>query len=212
MILEQINSAISLIGQSLRLWWEDWVNHFVISLAMILSSLTVILNGPALMGVCAAASDYADGVQTGIGGWWLGFKRFFWQGVLWSLANLVFAIILVTNVWFYYQIDTVWAPAIVVFFIIIAVFWGTVQFYTFGYMMAQEDKSLWLAWKNSILTILAAPVMTLVLALFSLVIVLVSLGLLLPLLLGTGPLLGLLSVLSVRNRLTVYQISEDHFE
>lgn len=196
------------MGQSFRLWWEDWVNNFVISLVMILSSLTVVLAGPALMGVCTAAADHADGARTGISGWWQGFRAYFWQGILWSLANLVMIVVLVTNIWFYYQIDTSWAPVIVAFFILLAVFWAIVQFYAFGYMIAQEDKSWWLAWKNSLLTILAAPVMTLVLAIFSLLIVLISLGLLLPLLFGTGPLLGLLSVLAVRNRLSVYQVSD----
>lgn len=185
------------------------MNGVLVSLMMILTSLTVLLVGPALMGVCVAAADLVDGVRTGIAGWWAGFKQYFWQGLLWGWVNLALTFIFGIGLWFYTQLDTPWAPLLMLVLLGMALFWGGMQLYTPGYLIAQVDKSLWLAWKNSFLTVLSAPGMTLVLAGFGLMITLASLGLLLPTFLGTGVLLGLFSVLAVNNRLDVYQSKQE---
>jgi len=200
----EITAALKLIGLAFKRIWADWVNQVLISLAMILTSLTVVLIGPALMGVCAASADLADGVRTGIAGWWAGFKRYFWQGLTWGVVNLALGIVFVISLWFYTEIETAWAPLLAVVLIFFGIFWVDVQFYTPGYLIAQEEKSLWLAWKNSLLTVLAAPLMTFVLGTFAVGLTLLSVGLLLPTFLGTGPLLGMLSVLAVRDRLAAY--------
>lgn len=201
---KDIPIAFHLLGKAFRLWWGDWVNMVVVSLIMILASLTVLLIGPALIGVCAVAADLADGVRTGFAGWWKGFKQYFWQGLAWGCVNLALVFIFGIGIWFYMQLDTVWAPLLVVVLIFVALLWGGIQFFTPGYLLAQSDKSLALAWKNSFLTVLSAPGMTLILGGFSLLVTLASLGLFLPTFLGTGPLLGLLSVLAAGNRLEVY--------
>jgi len=204
--------ALKLIGLAFKRIWADWVNQVLISLAMVLTSLTVVFTGPALMGVCTASADLADGVRTGIAGWWAGFKRYFWQGIIWGLVNLALAVVFAISLWFYSEIETVWAPLLAVVLIFFGVFWSFVQFFTPGYLVAQEEKSLWLAWKNSLLTVLAAPLMTFVLGTFALGVTLLSLGLLLPTFLGTGPLLGMLSVLAVRDRLATYLGGNDEYE
>jgi hypothetical protein len=203
--------AIKLIGLAFNRIWADWVNQVLISLAMVLASLSVIFAGPALMGVCAASADLADGVRTGIAGWWAGFKRYFWQGLTWGVVNLALGIVFLISLWFYTEIATAWAPLLAVLLIFFGIFWVDVQFYTPGYLIAQEEKSLWLAWKNSLLTVLATPLMTLILGTFAMVITLLSVGLLLPILLGTGPLLGMLSVLAVRDRFAAYLGRNDEY-
>ena len=198
---KDITVAFHLCGQTLRLWWGDWVNSVLVSLVMILTSLTVILAGPALMGVCAVAADLADGVRTGIAGWWVGFKRYFWQGLIWGCVNMGLLFIFAVGLWFYTQVNSIWAPLFIMILLATALFWGAIQFYVPGYLMVQVDKSLGLAWKNSFLTVLSAPGMTLVLFGVALMVLLASLGLFVPAFLGTGPVLGLLSVLAVRNRI-----------
>jgi hypothetical protein len=88
------------------------------------------------------------------------------------------------------------------------VFWAYIQLLTPGYLLAQEDKSLGLAWKNSLLTLLASPGFCMVSCGLSLLILVASLATLLPLMIGTGPLLALISVLAVRDRLALYQSQE----
>lgn len=198
-------SAFNVIGQAFRHWWDDWSNGVLVSLMAILTSLTWLLAGPAILGMAAVADDLVDGIRTGLGGWWDGFKRYFWVGLLWSAVNLVLIALVGFSLWFYTQWDTSWSPLLAVFLIVIAVIWAYVQLLTPGYLLAQEDKSLGLAWKNSLLTLLASPGFCLVICGLGLLILIVSLVTLLPLIIGTGPLLALVSVLAVRDRLSLYR-------
>ncbi len=208
MMTKRTATAFGLIGESFRFWWDDWANGVLISLAMLLTSLTLILSGPAFLGVCVVAADLADGVRTGIGGWWAGFKRYFWQGILWSVTNILLAGVSGISLWFYTQWSSPWAPVLALVLLAIAVFWIFMQFLTPGYLIEQSDKSLGLAWKNSLLTLLAAPGFGVVVGLFSLVISILSLATIMPIILGTGWLLALLSVLVVRDRLAYFQVWE----
>ncbi|MCB2210178.1 hypothetical protein KQH62_04730 [bacterium] len=201
-------TAFRLIGESFRLWWDDWANGVLVSLAMLLSSLTVVFAGPAVLGVCAVASDLADGVRTGIGGWWAGFKHYFWQGLLWGVVNVLLLGLAGISLWFYTQWSSPWAPLLAVILLAMAVLWSFVQFLTPGYLIEQSDKSLGLAWKNSLLTLLAAPGFGLVVGLFSLLVLVLSVATIMPIILGTGWLLALLSVLAVRDRLAYFRVRE----
>ena len=198
-------SAFDVIGQSFRLWWDDWTNGVVVSLLTVLASLTGVLAGPAILGMAEVAEDLTNGIRTGIGGWWEGFKRYFWVGVLWGVVNLVVAALVGFSLWFYTQWDTPWSPLLVIFLVVIALLWAEVQLLTPGYLIAQEDKSLGLAWKNSLLTLLAAPGFCFVACGLSLLILIVSVVTLMPLMAGTASLLALISVLAVQDRLAVFR-------
>jgi hypothetical protein len=202
-------SAFNVIGQSLSLWWEDWANGVLVSLLTVLVSLTGVLAGPAILGMGEVAKDLVDGIRTGIGGWWDGFKRYFWVGVLWAVTNLVVIALVGFSLWFYMEWDTPWSPLLVVVLVVIAVIWADVQLLTPGYLIAQEDKSLGLAWKNSLLTLLASPGFCFVTCGLSLLFLLVSLATLLPLMAGAATLLALISVLAVQDRLSVFQAQNE---
>lgn len=197
-------SAFKTIGQSIRLWWDDWSNGVLVSLATLMASLTGLLAGPAILGMAAVADDLADGIRTGIAGWWEGFKRTFWLGLLWGVVNIILFGTAFISLWFYTQWDTPWSPLLAVILLVMVVIWASIQLLTPGYLLAQEDKSLSLAWKNSLLTLLASPVYCLVCCGISLLILILSAATILPLLLGAGPLLTLISVLGVRDRLAQY--------
>mgnify|MGYP001117551931 CR=1 FL=1 len=200
----EFHSAFKTIGQSFRLWWDDWSNGVLVNLVTLLASLTGLLAGPAILGMGAVADDLADGVRTGIAGWWDGFKRTFWQGLLWGVVNIILFATAFISLWFYTQWDTPWSPLLAVILVVMVVIWASIQLLTPGYLLAQEEKSLGLAWKNSLLTLLASPAYCLVSCGLSLLILILSLATILPLILGTGPLLALISVLSVRDRLEHY--------
>ena len=202
-------SAFQIIGQAFRLWWEDWSNGVLISLVAVLVSLTGLLAGPAILGMAVVADDLVDGLRTGLGGWWDGFKQYFWVGLLWGCVNLVLIGLIGFSFWFYTQWDTPWAPLLVILLVVIAVIWAYIQLLTPAYLLAQEDKSLGQAWKNSLLTLLASPGFCMVSCGLSLLILVISLVTLLPLMIGMGPLLALVSVLAVRERLALYQSQDE---
>lgn len=202
----EVKRAFRLIRDGINLWWGDWVNGVVVSLVTLLASLTVLLAGPAIMGVWAVCDDLTEGVRTGIAGWWEGFKRYFWQGLLWGGINLAVGLVLGTAFWFYLQLENAWAPLLVLFLAGVSLFWGLIQFYTPAFLIEQKDKSLWLAWKNSFLTALASPGMSLVIGLFVVTLSAASIALFFPLYLGTIPLLGIVSVLVVRDWFETAQV------
>lgn len=201
MASRDFRSAFKIIGQSFRLWWEDWSNGILVSLVTILASLTGVLAGPAILGMSAVMNDLKDGFRTGITGWWAGFKHYFWLGLLWGVVNVAIFGTAFVSLWFYTQWDTPWSPLLAVILLLMVVIWASIQLLTPGYLLAQEDKSLGLAWRNSLLTLLASPVYCLVSCGLSLLILILSLATILPLIMGTGPLLALISILSVRERL-----------
>jgi uncharacterized membrane protein YesL len=201
---DDIKHAIKMIGRAFSLWWGDWVNQVMVSLVAVICSVTIILAPAALLGIFQEADDLVKGTRTGIAGWWKGFKSNFFRSLLWGFVSLFVFAILGANIWFYYTLDTSWSPLLVGVFSILVLAWYQVQFYALGYLFNQNEKNLRLAWKNSFLTILGAPFFNFVIGLFILLMSILSLGLILPLMVGTPALLSILSILAVRDRLEVY--------
>jgi uncharacterized membrane protein YesL len=201
---DDIKHAIKMIGRAFSLWWGDWVNQVMVSLVAVICSVTIILAPAALLGIFQEADDLVKGTRTGIAGWWKGFKSNFARSLLWGFVSLFVFAILGANIWFYYTLDTSWSPLLVGVFSILVLAWYQVQFYALGYLFNQNEKNLRLAWKNSFLTILGAPFFNFVIGLFILLMSILSLGLILPLMVGTPALLSILSILAVRDRLEVY--------
>ncbi len=102
--------AFDVIVDALKLWWQDWVNQVVVSLAAILLSLTIVLAPAAQFGIYKECKDLTHKTRTGLIGFWQGFKSYFRQNLTWGLVNLVVLVILVTNTWFYYKSQFALAP------------------------------------------------------------------------------------------------------
>ncbi len=190
--------AFDVIVDSVKLWWKDWSNQVLVSLAMILASLTIILLPAALFGVYQETLDLIHNTRTGIGGWWKGFKQHFLKSLLWGLINLVIALVLLTNLWFYYNSEGPAAPLLVILTIIMLVFWLVWQFYSLACFFLQEQASLKLAWKNGFFVILKNPLYTLIISLTMLAILILSFYIYIPLVLGSIPLLTILSLQAVK--------------
>lgn len=190
--------AFDVIVDSVKLWWKDWVNQVLVSLAMILASLTIILLPAALFGVYQETLDLVHNTRTGIGGWWKGFKQYFLKSLLWGLVNLIVALVLLTNLWFYYNSEGAVAPILVIVSIIMLIFWLVWQFYSLACFFLQEQASLKLAWKNGFIVIIKNPLYTLIISLTMLAIVILSFYVYIPLVLGSIPLLTILSLQAVK--------------
>ena len=190
--------AFDVIVDSVKLWWKDWANQVLVSLAMVLASLTIVLLPPALFGVYKETLDLVHNTRTGIGGWWIGFKQYFLKSLLWGLINLIIALVLLTNLWFYYNSQVDVAPLLVIVSIIMLIFWMVWQFYSLACFFLQEQASLKLAWKNGFIVIIKNPLYALIISLTMLAIVILSFYVYIPLVLGSIPLLTILSLQAVK--------------
>lgn len=190
--------AFDVIVDALKLWWQDWVNQVVVSLAAILLSLTVVLAPAAMFGIYQECKDLTHQTRTGLLGFWQGFKSYFRQNLTWGLVNLVIILVLVTNTWFYYKSQFSFAPILTFLMIGLGAFWIIWQSFTLACFYLQEEKTLKLAWKNGLAIMLAQPGYALIIGLTMLAILVLSFSVFIPLFLGSLPLLALLSFRAVQ--------------
>ena len=199
---------LSVIGQALSDWWDDWVNLVVINLIWIVCWITVVLGPPATLGLYYVANRLAHGESVGPKGLLEGGRRYFLQSWLWMMLNLVVMAILVVNLTFYATLAASWADWLKAFFVLLGLAWLVIQFYALPYLMEQERKRLRVALSNGLFTALAAPGYTLAVAGFAALVVALSAGLVFPFFLGGPCLVAVLGSLAVRERLETYRVRE----
>ncbi|MCS7281960.1 MAG: hypothetical protein RMK65_00085 [Anaerolineae bacterium] len=201
-------SSLQVLARALDDWWSDWVQMTVVSILWTLSWLTVVLGPPATFGLFYVAHRMAYGESPGLGGMLEGARRYLLPSYLWALLNLVAAFTVYANLWFYGRLEASWAPLLQAFFWILGGLWLAVQFYALAYLMEQERKSLPLALRNGLFTILAAPGYSLVVMGAALSVAAVALALVAPLVLGGPGLLALIAGHAVRDRIETYGLRE----
>jgi len=206
--MAQLPAPFQVILQSLRDWWDEWLNMLVIGVVWFVCLLTVLLGPPAILGLYHVTHALAHGESLGVSGLIAGGRRYFLKGWLWALVNLVAAILLFANLLFYGQIDAVWSRFVQGLFLGLSVLWLVVQFYALPYLMEQEQQQVRLALRNGLLTVLASPGYTLVVVGVAALISLLSLLLVIPLFLGAPGLVALLGSRAVLERIETYGVHE----
>lgn len=95
--------AFKVIGESIKLWADDWANQALVGLVAILCSFTIVLLPAATFGVFYQARDLARGNRSGLMGFWQGFKSYFKQNLLWGgIVNLLVYAFLIFVITFYW--------------------------------------------------------------------------------------------------------------
>jgi uncharacterized membrane protein YesL len=199
---------IQVLKQAFFDWWDAWVDLLVVNLLYILCWLTIILGPPATFGLYYIANRLAHGENPGPAGLLQGGRRYFFLSWLWLLLNLVVALIVGLDLWFYTRFEGLGGAFLQALFILLALVWLIVQFYALPYLMEQEQKNLGLALRNGLLTALAAPVYTAAIAGVALIVAALSLGLVAPLLLGGPALIATLGTRAVLERVETFRVRE----
>lgn len=203
-----MTSALGVIRLGLRDWWDAWVNLEVVTLAWLLSWFTIVLGPPATFGLYYVANQLAHGPSLGLGGLWIGIKRYFALSWLWMVLNVIVGGILGANFWFYSSVEAWWARLLLAFVLFLGLTWLVVQFYALPFVMEQEHQHLGLALRNGLFTALSAPVYTLIVGGLALVVAALSIGFVLPLLVGGPALIACLGNRAVMERLDAYRVRE----
>ncbi len=199
--MKDLRTGFDAILRALTLWWGDWANQVLVSLSMVLLSLTVVLAVPAYLGVLEQARDLTHGVRTGIAGMWLGFKREIRRSLPWGLLNLAVTAVFGFTLWFYANSSFEFAPALVIFITLFAVFYFIWQYFSFACYTLQEEKKTRLAWKNAWALMLTRPLLILVTGLLGAGLSFVSARYFIPLALGSPALIALLGLTAVQKTL-----------
>lgn len=207
-ILSDWPVPIQVIGRSLTDWWDDWVNMVVVNLLLCLGWLTIVLGPPATFGLYYVTKYLARGQSLGPRALLEGGRRYFWQSWIWFLMNLVVALVIGANYFFYSSLSPTWANFLQAAFALLALAWLMVQFYAVPYLMEQEEKRIVLALRNGLFTALAAPGYTLVVAVAAALVIGLSAGTVSLLFLGGPCLVALLGSRAVLERLESYGVRE----
>ena len=199
---------LRVVGQAVTDWWDDLVNLAIINVIWVLCWFTVILGPPATLGMYHIANRLAHGESLGPRGLWDGGRRYFLQSWLLVLLNLAAVAIILLNFWFYASVEDTWADLVKAFFVLLGVGWLVVQFYALPYLMEQERKNVGLALRNGLFNALAAPGYTLFVFAFAGLVVVLSVGLVFPLLMGGPCLVAIVGNHAVMERLETYGVRE----
>ncbi len=91
--------------------------------------------------------------------------QYFVVGWRWAILNLIAALIVFLNVWFYDNLAVSIAPLLRWIWIVIGLLWLIIQQYTFPLMLEQEKPRVLLATRNALVLCLRHPLYTLIHAL-----------------------------------------------
>jgi uncharacterized membrane protein YesL len=138
-------------------FYYNAVPFFNANLAWAVMSLPLVTFFPALGGLYAASLELAQGNVADWGTVWSGFKEHGWLSLRWGLLVLFGDIILLANIWFYFNIDQGWAIFALVACIFLLIFWMAVNQFSFPLLLLQEEKKIFLAIRNGYVVVMRRP-------------------------------------------------------
>jgi len=200
-----IKEPLRVIWDSLLAWWDSWVQVVIIGFFWVVCCITVLLGPPATFGFFHFVRDIYDHNMPTWKDFYQASRSYFFKSWIWMVVNLLVLVMFYSNWIFYGRINTSWAQILQGLTIGIWLLWTEVQFFAVPYLIIQEKKSLRLAWKNGLLTILAAPLFSLILWFGMGILILLHLFIL-PLLLGGPGLIIILASTAVENRLQAFGV------
>ena len=203
----KIPEPLRLIWKALRIWWEGWLSLLLFGLVWILCWATLVLGPPATFGFFFAVRKWMVEKETRWDQYYQMGKKYFFISWAWFLANLLVLFLVFANNAFYDNLVGGLGRVMQTFAMGVGFLWATVQFYALPYFVLLEKKNLFIAWKNSLFTILASPIFSL--AIWGGLGLLLALHLtIMPIFFGGPGLIVLLASLAVEDRIKKFGIRE----
>ena len=202
-----ITEPFHMIWDTLKAWWEAWTGLWLLGLVWVLCWMTLVLGPPATFG-------FFYSVRWLIAEGDINWKHFYRMTIkhilvswLWFLAYVLVLFLAYSNYIFYNSLANGVGSFLRVLALVVGFLWTVVQFYALPYYVLLEKKSLWIAWKNSLFTILASPIFSLVLWVVLAALLFLHLAIF-PIFLAGPGLVVLLSSMAVENRIQKFGIRE----
>lgn len=199
-----MQNALRVTWETLLDWWNSMVGLATMNLIWLGLSLTVVLFPPATAGIYSVTHSMAHGKGHHAGEFFDAARRYAWISLRWALANLVVGAVFAVNFVFYGTLNKGWTLIIQVILAGVGIVWLAAQLYVWPFLMEQEQKRLRVALRNALFLTLANPLYSLVLLAVSGLVIVISLGAVLPFAVFTVSFLSLLGNRAVVERLTAY--------
>jgi len=175
-----MKNAFGTFWETLKDFGDEWFLLSLMNAVTVLLAIPVVTLPPALAGLWNAANRVANGKALDWSDYLAGFRRYFWKAWRLALLNVLVAVILLTNIWFYGQENIpfalnenvkMWIQA---FFAVAGTLWLLYQMYPLAMLLEQENQRLWLALRNAAAVLLVNPIFTIVFGLLLLIVAAVS--------------------------------------
>lgn len=204
----RIPASLRVIGRSIVDWWDGWLDMVLVTILWFLAQLTVVLGPPATFGLYYVVGQMVNGEALGVKGLIQGARQFFGKAWLWGALNLLAIVTLAVNFQFYGAVKATWGFYAQIIVGMIGFLYLATTFYGLAYYMALEQPSLRTAFKNGLLTTLAAPFFSIILMIFCLLVVALSGVLVIPIFLGLPALIPILGFRGMDDRLIAFGLRE----
>lgn len=201
-----MNEALNVVKETFFDWWNSMVGLAVANIVWLVAAVTIFLLPPATAGMYYITHSLAKGMGQRSEDFIEGARKYLWISYRWFLINVVVAFVIYTNFTFYlnHTNETVFLVGFT-FTGALTLVWISMQFYTWPFLMAQEDKRLTLALKNALLLTLGAPGYNLIMLLVLVPFLMLSFFTLVPLAFFTIAFVALLGNTAVLERLKAYE-------
>jgi hypothetical protein len=157
------------VWAAIKDFWDELFLLVLMNIVTVLLIIPVVTFPPALAGLWNASNIVAQGKTIHWSDYFAGFRRYFWKAWLLALLNILMAVIVATNIWFYnpdvapFEISPTLSAWIAGVFVAIGVLWTALQMYIWAVLLEQEDQRLRLALRNAAILFIANPGFTIVL-------------------------------------------------
>ena len=174
------------VWAAIKDFWDELFLLMLMNIVTVLLIIPVVTFPPALAGLWNAANIVAQGRTIHWSDYFVGFRRYFWKAWLLALLNILVAVIVATNIWFYnpdvapFEVSPTLSTWIKGVFVVVGVLWTTLQMYIWAVLLEQEDQRLRLALRNAAILFIANPGFTIVLLVLLLAVAVVSWLVMLP--------------------------------
>jgi uncharacterized membrane protein YesL len=179
-----------------------------INLVGALSVLLILPGPPAIFGIYYVANELVHGRLIGMNDLLVGARRYALKSWLWAIINIIIALLAWNGLQVYRRMNSDIGTMLQLFIIAVVAVWCIVQFYALPYLMEQQDKRLWLAWRNGLFTAFATPLFTLLVVILAVVIIAVSVASVALVFLGGICLLAIFGTRVMFNRLDTFGVRE----
>jgi uncharacterized membrane protein YesL len=188
-----MNLAWRVIRTSISDFADEILWLVLLNVLWCIAAVTVIGAPLVSAGMAWVAAEIGEGKVLRWNTFTTGIRRYWKQSYLWALANVLVAALIGMNLAFYSGRSESWTLVPFFLFGALGLWWAGMQFYFFPFLTHQENPSLRMAYRNSIVLMLSQPGLSIVMFLVVIVLAALSYFFLFPLFLFFFALLSILS-------------------
>ena len=141
--------ALRVLGHASRLWWKEWIGLILLNILWVVLQVPLVTGPPATAVLYAIARKVYDDEVWELPDLWGDLRRLFWPAWRWALPNLLLGGILIWNFYAFQAVQGgVWS-ALRLAWATLLLLWFMLNLFYWPFWLAQEEKSVRLAYANS---------------------------------------------------------------